>query len=211
MSYLDELLALGRSYDNNTVILEDGMTETWMNDSGKNIWTYVGKGTFSYKRTASICCLDKNAVNKCTINRSKLLSASILGIAVESQPHYTWEQYDISIFCKGNILDADNVIGGVVITRPVVIKQTTGSIARVLVPGTSDTILNITVNGVVFGTILYGSGSATGLITLNRTIEVSDGDVIGIVSTNIFDAGMEDYVITLSGLAQNVEIWDTVT
>ena len=123
--------------------------------------------------------------------------------------HYSWEQYDISIFCKGFITETDNVIGGAVITRPVTIKQTTGSIARVLVPGTRATTLNINVNSVTFGTIHYPGGTASGVVTITNKIELNDGDIINIVSTDTFDSATQDYVITLSGIAQNVILWDS--
>lgn len=80
----------------------------------------------------------------------KLISRSMITNVPLDAKHYSCEQYDISIFCKGFITEAGNIIGGAVVTRPVIIKQTTGSIARVIMPGTGSTTLNINVNSTTF-------------------------------------------------------------
>lgn len=210
MSYMDEIRAIARPFTGNTIILDDPMNGVGPLSSDKCIWTLVSEGIYSYKRNIQTCCFDTKSSSKCTIDGRASLGTTVLGIIRDQDPQYTWSQYDLSIFAKGKIFDPYNVIGGIVITRPVVIKQTTGSIARIIVPGQAQTLLNIEVNGTIHGTIYYGSGSTTGIITITTTIAVNDGDVISIVSTDMFDEEGEDYTITLSGLAQNVELWDTV-
>ena len=209
MSYLDEIIEIGRLYQYSTSIVGDVEDTVGPTTSDKSIWTLIGKTRASFKRNVKTCCISPSGKKRCTVDVRQLISRSMITNVPLEDKHYSWEQYDISIFCKGFITDPDNVMGGAVITRPVVIKQTTGSIARVLVPGTGPTTLNINVNSTTFGTINFPGGTSSGVITITNKIELNDGDVINIVSTNTFDPATQDYVITLSGIAQNVILWDS--
>lgn len=209
MSYLDEIISIGRMYQYGTSIAGDTEDTVGPTTSDKSIWTLIGKTRTSFKRNVKTCCISPSGKRRCTVDVRKLISRSMITNVPLEDKHYSWEQYDISIFCKGFITEADNVIGGAVITRPVTIKQTTGSIARVLVPGTGATTLSIKVNSITFGTIHYPGGTASGVITITNKIELNDGDIINIVSTDTFDSATKDYVITLSGIAQNVILWDS--
>lgn len=209
MSYLDEIKELNRRYQFTTMIVGDLTDDTHNLDSSKAIWTLTGKTKVAYKRNVRICCFDPSSKNRCVIDIRKLLSGSIIGPGRAKEEDLIWEQYDISIFCKGNITDSENTIGGAIITRPVILKQTSGSMARVIVPGLSATTLQIMVNSAPYGVIHFNGATATGIVTIFRDIEMNDGDVVSIVSTDVFDSDTFDYVITLSGIAQNVKIWDS--
>jgi hypothetical protein len=205
MSYLDEIIAIGKDFRNETIVTNNDST------SLRAIWTYIGNTSVKFKRDVTPCCFSSSSRNKCTIDLKNRLIGYMNPQSENNDKVYSWQQYDISIFCKGSILDPDNVIGGAVITRPVTLKNTSGSIAKVLVVGPSETILNININSVTRGTIVFSPGASSGLISINGVIQLNDGDTISIVSTNTFDGTTEDYMITLSGLAQNVDVWDTQT
>lgn len=211
MSYLSEIVELERDYRYSSLIAEETVTEDEFLNSDRSIWTLGTKATVTFKKDVKPCCFSDSRKTKCSIDLKKAINKILKLNSSTATEVRAWEQYDISIFCKGNILDPDNVIGGAVITRPVTIKQTTGSIARLIVPGTTETILNIRVNNTIYGTILFPAGSSSGVITITSTIEMNDGDILNIVSTNTFDIDAQDYLITLSGIAQNIEVWDTRT
>lgn len=211
MSYIEEILSLNRIYQYSTLIYGDSFSATELDNSDKAIWTKIGGTYATFKRNVEVCCISNKAKSRCLIDLSQLASRLYLESGVGDDKNYSWEQYDIAIFCKGNILNEDNVIGATVITRPVVIKQTTGSLASVLVPGPNTTILNIKVGTVTVGTIFFSPNSSSGVITILKTIELNDGDIINIVSSEVFDPGAEDFAITLSGIAQNVVQWDSKT
>lgn len=209
MSYLDEIIEIGRMYQYATSIASDIEDDVGPTTSDKSVWTLIGQTRASFKRNVKTCCISPSGKKRCTVDVRKLISRSMITNVPLDDKHYSWEQYDISIFCKGFITEAENIIGGAVVTRPVVIKQTTGSIARVIVPGTGSTTLNINVNSTTFGTINFPGGTSSGIITIADKIELNDGDIINIVSTDTFDPATQDYVITLSGIAQNVILWDS--
>jgi hypothetical protein len=203
MSYLDEIIAIGNNFQYETMVINDDST------SLRSIWTYVGSSSIKFKRDVIPCCFSSTSKSKCIIDmKNRLLGFT--NTQTQSSPKvYSWEKYDISIFCKGTILDSDNVIGGAVITRPVILKNTSGSMARLLVAGASETVLSIRLNSVQRGTITFSPSTLSGIVSFNGSIELNDGDTISIVSTSAFDTIAEDYMITLSGLSQNVDVWDT--
>lgn len=209
MSYLDEIIEIGRLYQYSTSIVGDIEDTVGPTTSDKSVWTLIGRTRASFKRNVKTCCISPSGKKKCTVDVRKLISRSMITNVPLDAKHYSWEQYDISIFCKGFITEAGNIIGGAVVTRPVIIKQTTGSIARVIMPGTGSTTLNINVNSTTFGTISFPGGTSSGVITIANKIELNDGDIINIVSTGTFDTATQDYMITLSGIAQNVILWDS--
>lgn len=195
--YIDEISTIPGQFNGISFLSNEVFTDDDFQSYNFLIWSPILSIPIKYRSKNKVCCMS-NKKNKCIIDY-KSIYKPMIEKASSKTTEYTTEDYDISIFCKGYITDPDNIIGGVVLTRNIVIENGITSAARIMVYGQNETVLNINVNNVNVGTILYGAGSLFGVINIPHKIELTDGDVLTIVSTSIFDSIAEDYTITLSG------------
>ena len=62
MSYLDEIIAIGKDFRNETIVTNNDST------SLRAIWTYIGNTSVKFKRDVTPCCFSSSSRSKCTID-----------------------------------------------------------------------------------------------------------------------------------------------
>lgn len=207
MSYYSEIVLLKKNNTGNTFFTFDNFTQVDISDENV-VWTEVSDINIKIIDNVQKCCINKSS-KSCVTDFNNLYKEKIIkNIATLStgQKTYTTEDYDISLFANGYITEENQLLSAIISTRVIYLENIYTSMAKVLIPGISDdTELNLNLNGIIIGKIIFLKNNVSGTINIFSRIQVSPGDVLSVTSTDKFDSSCENFTITIVGKSEKVE------